>query len=333
MVFVISALFILGLGLAFYLYRSRQEDDPPNQNIEDCLKWLFKASRKNRVCLMEELGDSLHFSAEDLNRAVQDLVNRGWIRSENDGLVLTDAGSEYALQVIRAHRLAELHLADRTGISETEWHPRAEEWEHRLNPEEIEALSETLGHPTHDPHGDPIPTRKGRLFSRKSLPLPQLKPGQWGRIVHIEDEPEGVYERVVRENLHAGMQVQLSGQDSGMITFIAEDNIRCLDIEAALNLFVETISKEDVIDLSQARRLSSLKVGESGRIVLLSRACRGLERRRFLDLGLLPGSVVEVAFQNPGGNTIAYEVKGTLVALRREQADQILVESIEENAA
>lgn len=332
MFLIISAFFIFCLGLTLYLYRSRQRAEHPDQNLEDCLKWLFKVSRQKSPSIVD-VRKNLHFSEEELSRTVQELIDRGWVKRHERDLVLTAAGSEYALQIIRAHRLTELHLANRTGVSETEWHATADQQEHHLNPEEIEALSATLGHPTHDPHGDPIPTRTGRLFNRRGLPLPELKTGQWGRIVHIEDEPEAVYERIVSENLHSGMQVQLLEQGPELFSLAAEDTIRHLDLEAASNLFVEIIAEEDVIDLSRTRRLSSLKIGEVGRIVLVSKGCRGIERRRFMDLGILPGSIVQVAFQNPGGNTIAYEVKGTLVALRREQADQILVEGFEENAA
>lgn len=301
--------------------------------MEDCLKWLFKRARQNRISTVSELKPALHLTEEELKRSLEELVGRGWVVKQAGRLSLTASGTSYALRIIRAHRLAELHLADRTAVSETEWHARAEEWEHHLDPEEVEALSATLGHPTHDPHGDPIPTRTGRLFSRKGIPLPELKLNQWARIIHIEDEPEGVFERIAGENLYAGMQVRILDRSSSAIRFIAEGAVRSLDVEAASNLFVEKISREEVVDLSHTRRLSDLRAGESGKVVLVSKACRGLERRRFMDLGLLPGSTVQAAFQNPGGRTIAYEVKGTLVALRREQADQIFVEAVEESAA
>ena len=57
---------------------------------------------------------------------------------------------------------------------------------------------------------------------------------------------------------------------------------------------------------------------------------RGGERRRFLDLGILPGTLVEAAFSSPSGNPTAYRVRGALIALRREQANHIHIESVQE---
>src|SRR5690606_26503003 len=293
-------LFLFGLGAALYLFSLSRQKQNPDQKLEDCLKWLFKRTRENRTSTVAELKAALPLSEEEINNCLAELKRRGWVVEQTGLLSLTPSGTSDALRIIRAHRLAELHLADQTAVSETEWHTRAEEWEHHLDPEQVEALSATLGHPTHDPHGDPIPTRTGRLFSRKGVPLPELEVDQWGRIIHIEDEPEEVFERIAKENLFAGMQVKILDKSSEMIRFIAESAVRSLDVEAASNLFVVKIPREEVIDLSQARRLSELLPGEAGKIVLVSKAYRGLERRRFMDLGLLPGSIVQVAFENPG---------------------------------
>jgi DtxR family Mn-dependent transcriptional regulator len=73
------------------------------------------------------------------------------------GVVLTHAGEQVALEVIRHHRLLELYLAETLGIHVDEVHDEADRLEHALS-EELEArIDEALGFPTHDPHGDPIP--------------------------------------------------------------------------------------------------------------------------------------------------------------------------------
>jgi ferrous iron transport protein A len=72
--------------------------------------------------------------------------------------------------------------------------------------------------------------------------------------------------------------------------------------------------------------LSALRPGESGQVVRLSPAIRGLARRRLLDLGLVPGTPVSVAFASPAGNPTAYQVRGALIALRTAQAAEIEVE-------
>ena len=66
-------------------------------------------------------------------------------------------------------------------------------------------------------------------------------------------------------------------------------------------------------------------MGQQGKVVSISTACRGLQRRRLLDLGLLPGTVVAAELQSARGDTTAYRIRGALVALRQAQAEQIQI--------
>lgn len=72
-------------------------------------------------------------------------------------------------------------------------------------------------------------------------------------------------------------------------------------------------------------RLSDLTRGERGQVVEISSQCRGLERRRLLDLGFLPGAELKVELTSPGGDPVAYRIRGALIALRKEQADLIQI--------
>ena len=73
--------------------------------------------------------------------------------------------------------------------------------------------------------------------------------------------------------------------------------------------------------------LDRLAPGESARVVSL--ASDGPERRRLMDLGLVPGAHIKASLRSPLGDPTAYEVRGTLIALRREQAARITVELVE----
>ncbi len=75
-------------------------------------------------------------------------------------------------------------------------------------------------------------------------------------------------------------------------------------------------------------RLSSLKQGESGKILSILPECEGAERRRFMDLGIVPGTIVTAQFNSPGGDPTAYSIRHSLIALRKEQADYILIEKM-----
>src|SRR5437764_12318038 len=79
------------------------------------------------------------------------------------GVELTAQGRRVALEVIRHHRLLELYLAQSLGVPWDRVHQEAEVLEHHLSEELEELIAEQLGNPTHDPHGDPIPTRELEL--------------------------------------------------------------------------------------------------------------------------------------------------------------------------
>src|ERR1700752_5180051 len=76
------------------------------------------------------------------------------------GVSLTEDGRRVALEVMRHHRLLELYLVETLGVPWDRVHQEAEVLEHVLSEELEELISAKLGDPTHDPHGDPIPTRE-----------------------------------------------------------------------------------------------------------------------------------------------------------------------------
>lgn len=73
----------------------------------------------------------------------------------------------------------------------------------------------------------------------------------------------------------------------------------------------------------KALPLSELPIGQWGRVVSLK--ARGMTRCRLLDLGLVPDTLVQAVRRSPLGDPIAYRIRGALIALRREEAGQVLV--------
>ena len=107
------------------------------------------------------------------------------------GVRLTESGTRLALEMIRHHRLLELYLAESLGVPWDRVHQEAEVLEHVLS-EELEALiAAKLGHPTHDPHGDPIPSADLVIAEERTECLTALEPGAEAVVVRISDaEPE-----------------------------------------------------------------------------------------------------------------------------------------------
>jgi DtxR family Mn-dependent transcriptional regulator len=107
------------------------------------------------------------------------------------GVQLTPKGEAIALEVIRHHRLLEAYLSESLGVPWDRVHDEAEVLEHVLSEELEELIAAKLGNPTHDPHGDPIPTREGLMPSEPTVSLQALAAGDCGRFVRISDsDPE-----------------------------------------------------------------------------------------------------------------------------------------------
>jgi DtxR family Mn-dependent transcriptional regulator len=107
------------------------------------------------------------------------------------GVRLTPAGEKVALEVLRHHRLLELFLAEHLGVPWDRVHEEAEALEHVIS-EDLEArIAAKLGHPTHDPHGDPIPAADLTIDEGTTRALDALEPGDRGRFSRVSDsDPE-----------------------------------------------------------------------------------------------------------------------------------------------
>jgi DtxR family Mn-dependent transcriptional regulator len=93
----------------------------------------------------------------------------------------------------------------------------------------------------------------------------------------------------------------------------------------AANLWVEPLA-EPAGEPPRVERLSTLPLGSRATVVGISARCRGPERRRMLDLGIVPGTEVAAEMRSPGGDPTAYRIRGSLIALRREQAELIHID-------
>ena len=290
---------------------------------EDALKHIHKCGRHHRCATVPSIAGELQITIEQATELLATMQAHELVRVEGDTIQLTSKGRDYALHIIRAHRLWERYLADETGFAELEWHDQADRREHNLSPAEANALSAQLGHPTYDPHGDPIPAASGELILPERQPLTTLAIDEQARIVHLEDEPEAVYAQLVAERLYPGQEIRLLEHSPQRVRFWAGGDEHVLAPIVAANISVASLPQEQVVEEVPSERLGNLKPGEQARVLNISQACRGLERRRFMDLGILPGTLIEAEMTSPSGDPTAYRVRGALIALRQEQADMI----------
>lgn len=292
---------------------------------EDALKHLFDCEYQRRPGTLQSVAGALHVSASKATELLERMAQLGLVTSSEGSFRLTGDGRRYALRVVRIHRLWERYLSEETGLEPEKWHREAELLEHKTSPAEAEELSARLGHPRFDPHGDPIPTAGGEIAPPRGRPLTDLPVDDLAEIVHIEDEPSEIYSQLVAEGLHPGMRVRVLSSTPRRIAFEADAEEHVLAPVLAANLFVQRL-EDDQEMAGPFERLSSLEPGEEGVVAGFTAMCHGPERRRLLDLGLIPGTVVRAEIRSPGGDPTGYRIRGAVIALRREQADQIQIE-------
>lgn len=293
--------------------------------IEDVLKQLYHVEYSGRSASLNDMAGAMKIKHPKLVSLVETMLGLKLITTHDQVIRLTNEGRDYAVKIVRVHRLWEKYLSERTGVDKLEWHDRAEIMEHKLAPEQIEKLYDDLGRPRFDPHGDPIPTERGEIMEIPWEPLPALPEGAIARIVHIEDEPEVIYQQIIAKKLHNGSQIKITSSNESSIHFYCEGTEYVLTSIVAANIGVVHLNKMEVFN-ENAFRLSHLGQDEDAKILGISSECRGASRRRLLDLGFIPGSEIRSEFNSPLEDPKAYKIRNTLIALRNEQADMILIE-------
>ncbi len=297
---------------------------------EDILKQLFHVQQSNRIATISNLSGALKIRMSKILPMVVQMTKAGLIETVDDTILLTEEGKAYAIKVIRIHRLWEKYLAEKTGHQAAEWHYLAEKMEHQLNEKEISDLSNTLGNPLFDPHGDPIPSKEGDIMQVKWTPLPAYAIGTPGKIAHIEDEPNVIYQQILSQRMLVGSHIKVVESNKNEIVIKCEGTICSFSPIVAANISIIPLSKNEKYE-EYAERLSSLRENQEAEVIGISKECRGASRRRLLDLGILKGTQIEVDLKSPLRDPIAYKVRNTSIALRNSLADLILVKKIDPN--
>lgn len=291
---------------------------------EDALKHIHTTNLGNRPVSPDSLAAALRISPRATATLIENLQAQGWLRSGGDNLSLSADGARLAVQVIRAHRLWERYLVDEARMPLSDVHAEAERREHARTPEELDALEAAMGYPRTDPHGDPIPTAGGELEEPAAQAVTDWPLDTLARIVHLEDEPPAIFAQIAAEGLRPGQTIRVIEADAKRVVLSSEEDTHVLAPVVAANIFVTSVDKED--EHAPCPRLTSLKLGQRATVRELDETLRGFTRRRLLDLGLTPGVTVTAEMTGIFRDPVAYRVRGTLIALRREQARYVLID-------
>jgi DtxR family Mn-dependent transcriptional regulator len=161
--------------------------------VQDYAKAIYTLEQRDGAATTSALAALLEVRPASVSGMLRKLAALELVEHERyRGVRLTDAGRLVALEVIRHHRLLELFLVESLGMSWDEVHAEAEVLEHALSEQLEELIPAKLGHPTTDPHGDPIPSRELTLApERATRNLYELEPGTQAVFVRVSDtDPE-----------------------------------------------------------------------------------------------------------------------------------------------
>jgi DtxR family Mn-dependent transcriptional regulator len=181
--------------------------------VQDYLKAIYALETAGERVTTSALAARVGVSAPSATAMTKRLADLGLVeRAPYRGVALTEAGRMGALEVLRHHRLLELYLVNRLGLSWDEVHAEAELLEHALS-EELEAkIDAELGFPTHDPHGDPIPDRELRVTGGGGSTLLDLVPGTRASVSRVPDGDPDLLRYLAELGLVPGSDVEVVSQ-------------------------------------------------------------------------------------------------------------------------
>ena len=222
----------------------------PSSTVENYLKAIYQGQSSltddERLVPMGHVASSLGVTPGTATTMVKALAESGLAEYEPySGVRLSPAGERLAGLVLRRHRLVELFLVQVMGMSWAEVHDEAEQLEHVVSERLIERIDEMLGRPTHDPHGDPIPTPEGAITPRhldNLLTCPIATPL---RVTRIADQDPAFLRFIESNDLKPGQPLEVEARDAAADSVVLRRRDRLLTIGAgaASKLLVEVIER------------------------------------------------------------------------------------------
>ena len=184
---------------------------PRSQAIEDYAKAIYALERRDSDPVSTNaLAERLGVTPASASGMVKRLGELGLVEHQPyRGVSLTENGRRVALEVIRHHRLLELYLVETLGVPWDRVHQEAEVLEHVLSEELEELIAVKLGDPTHDPHGDPIPTRELTIEEGTTETLQSLEPGACGTFVRVSDSNPEMLRFLAERGIAPGDQLEV----------------------------------------------------------------------------------------------------------------------------
>ncbi len=271
---------------------------------------------------LSKVADDIGLTPPMMPGLLAELEREALIHRDADAWRLTARGWEQGRRLLRAHRLYESYLAEHTGLDPLKWHDEADRVEHRLAPEQVNQIASNLNRPRYDPHGDAIPTRALNMEELEGHLLSQVRKDGRYRIVHMEDEPRTPFEKNLRVGLSPGIVLDVEVMNNSHYLAKWAGLETRLDSSQSAGISVKEFHEHEGLPHGN---LFHLPLDTKAHVHSISPAVHGLQRRRLLDLGFVPGSCVVKEGSAAFGGPMRFHVRGTSQALRSEVAEKIFI--------
>jgi DtxR family Mn-dependent transcriptional regulator len=156
------------------------------------------------------IANEIGTSAASVSDMLKKLQEKKFIKYEKyKGVELSESGQNKAINILRKHRLWETFLVNKLGFNWSEVHDVAEQLEHIQSAELIDRLDIFLEHPKFDPHGEPIPTKEGKIPSTNTTPLNELQVNTKGKIMGVSLDEKDFLDYLTKLNITIGTEITL----------------------------------------------------------------------------------------------------------------------------
>ena len=211
---------------------------------ENYLKAIYKLSKSGDLVSTNNIASQMSTSAASVTDMIKRLAEKNMVIYEKyKGVELSDQGRLKATQMIRNHRLWEVFLVEKLSFTWDEVNDIAEQLEHIKSPDLIKRLEEFLGHPSFDPHGDPIPDSKGQMKRRSETTLAEVVVGTTSIVVGVKDTSSPFLQYLNKLKIGLGSTVEVIDKlefDGSMELRYDQGSITISQM-VAQNLFVKSL--------------------------------------------------------------------------------------------
>ncbi len=177
---------------------------------ENYLKAIFHLQQDDRVVSTNDLAEHFHTSAASVTEMMKKLSGKNLLHYKPYyGFSLSTEGKKVALFIVRRHRLWEYFLSEKLKFDWSEIHPIAEELEHISSKKLIDRLEAFLGFPQYDPHGDPIPDKKGKIKNINKTCLIHLPVNQPAEVMQVTHPTLDMLELLHHKQIAIGSRIEV----------------------------------------------------------------------------------------------------------------------------